>query len=229
MYNESNPAHYFSVGRSATRNILLARASAQAGPVLSILDFACGSGRVTRWFRAAFPDASVFASDLRQDSLAFVSESLGAKPWLSAGNFDALVPPTQFDVIWCGSLITHLDAQSAASAISAMRSWLRPGGVLVFSFHGKKVLSNFRSGRSKYLSEELFAQVYEGYRRSGHGYVDYPGRKGLGFSLSRIDWVVNVAAPIEDAMHRVIHLAEAAWDNHHDVAAVQKLEEPRSL
>src|SRR5690606_23017971 len=64
MYG-GNDEHYFHVGRSALRAILLSLAAARfEGPVRSVLDLPCGHGRVLRALRHAFPEARIAACDL---------------------------------------------------------------------------------------------------------------------------------------------------------------------
>lgn len=222
MFNPKNEGHYFSVGRSALNCIRSFQLASGASSPESVLDFACGSGRVTRWLRAAFPSASLHASDVRSDSLEFVEASLGALGWISSPRFEEISPPRGYDLIWCGSLITHLDEKSSLSALDAMKGWLEPGGMLVVSFHGEKVLRNFRSGRLNYLPAELFDEVEEGCRRSGHGYVDYPGRKGIGFSLSSREWMLRAMLAGRISL-RLVGFIESGWDSHHDVLAVQRV------
>ena len=72
-----------------------------------ILDLPCGHGRVMRWLRATFPKASLTACDIDGDGVSFCAETFGARPALSSTDPEDLVLGT-FDLIWCGSLLTHL-------------------------------------------------------------------------------------------------------------------------
>jgi SAM-dependent methyltransferase len=222
MYAEANPGHYFAVGASAMHCIAsVAVAAGHRGDFAAVLDFACGSGRVTRWLRAAFPDARVVASDLRRDSLEWIAANLGAEPWPSAEDIGSLRPPMPFDLIWCGSLVTHLPEAAAAGLLAAFARWLAPNGLAVVSTHGRRTLENQRGGKAKYLPPELFARVAAGYEAGGYGYVDYPGRTGIGVSVCSPAWLARTVLGVERA--RLVALAEAAWDNHHDIVAIQRV------
>lgn len=222
MHIEANSKHYFSVGASALHCIATTAAlSRRNTDFLEVLDFACGSGRVTRWLRAAFPSARVTASDLRADSLAWIAEHLGAEPWLSAEDIGTLQPPRSFDLIWCGSLITHLPEEAATSVLRAFGGWLSPGGLAVVSAHGRRVLENRRAGRQRYVSDDaLFARAEAACEAGGFGYVDYPGRRGIGCSVCSPAWLARTIVGIKDV--RLVALAEAVWDNHHDIVAFQR-------
>ena len=221
MYAEANPGHYFSVGASAMQCIASAAiAAGHPGDFTKVLDFACGSGRVTRWLRAAFPAARVVASDLRADSLDWIAANLGAEPWLSAKDIGSLQPPCRFDLIWCGSLVTHLSEDATRGVLSAFARWLAPNGIAVVSTHGRRTVENQRNRPGRYLPEELFAPVGSAYAAQGYGYADYPGRADIGFSVCSPAWIAQALMGIDGV--RLVALTETAWDNHHDIVAFQR-------
>ena len=63
MHNYA-PELYLEAGHSALRHIRLAMLTAGLEQADSILDFASGAGRVLRTLMAAFPDATLIASDV---------------------------------------------------------------------------------------------------------------------------------------------------------------------
>jgi SAM-dependent methyltransferase len=220
MYSPQNPSHYFGVGRSALRCIAAAAIAVGRTQFSSICDFACGSGRVTRYLRAAFPEAKIVGADLRQDSLSWLEQTFDIVPWVSDADFSVLQPPYPFDLFWSGSLVTHLGAEQSSTLLHATSRWLSPGGIAIVTTHGRRVLENRLSGRMKYISDEDFEAVRAGYQRCGFGYVDYPGRKGIGFSICSPDWVTAELLQIEDI--RIIGTFEYGWDGHQDVIMFQK-------
>ena len=106
MYIRDTPEHYFGVGRSAIQCIAAMMLIADARWPSSVLDFASGSGRVTRWLRAVFPDAILTVSDIRVPALAWLAQNFDVEPWESSEDLSSLKPPRPFDIIWCGSLVT---------------------------------------------------------------------------------------------------------------------------
>ena len=109
MYIRGQEAHYFSVGRSAIRNINTGLIAANLSSPANILDMACGYGRVLRMLKAYFPEARLTACEIDSNAVDFCAETFGAKKAYSDINFGQIVLSEKFDLIWCGSLLTHLD------------------------------------------------------------------------------------------------------------------------
>jgi SAM-dependent methyltransferase len=218
MNAAKNFSHYFSVGASALSIIQIGLTIANLPPPRSILDFACGAGRVTRWLRAAYREAHIVACDMRDADLKFQNDVLGTEAWKSSADFERLTPTSKFDLIWVGSLLSHLSEQSAASAMTAFMKWLNPGGLLIVSFHGRRVRLGKTLRGANYISDAKFAQVEKEYNESGYGYEDYDNQKGLGFSMTKPQWFFDFAARTPE--WKIVGVFEAAWDQHHDVCIV---------
>jgi trans-aconitate methyltransferase len=106
---QGNMEHYLSCGESAA-GVLLAAVDLAAHKVPErILDFGSGAGRVTRWLMALFPAATIHACDVRQQDVDFLNDTLGIKAWSVPTDLAALeLPKLYYDLIWVGSVITHL-------------------------------------------------------------------------------------------------------------------------
>jgi len=214
-----NRQHYFSCGASALACITHALGLAAIANPDTILDFGAGAGRVTRWIRAAFPDAKVHACDIRKQDMEFLHLRFGATTWVSGVDIASLTARGTYDFIWVGSVFTHLSAGQSSSLFHKLMGWLNPNGALIFSVHGRFVLHRASTGDNIYGMGERWNAVVQGYNNSGYGYADYPGQSGYGISLSKSNWWI---AQIEkrDAA-KLVCLSERAWDHHHDVIAVQ--------
>ena len=171
----TNPEAYFAIGESALRAIQLAMLAAGLERPGSILDFACGHGRVLRTLQAAFPDAELTACDLRPDAVAFCADVLGARGVVSALDPGEAELGGPFDVIWSGSFLTHVDEDIWRGFLDLSARALSPGGVLVFTSYGRLTVEGLlRPRRSTLdLTEEQVQQVLADYDRSGFGF--YPG------------------------------------------------------
>jgi SAM-dependent methyltransferase len=218
-HSEPNYGHYFSVGASALNTLLATISVAQTIPK-TILDFGCGGGSVTRWLRAAFPTADLSACDLDEKNLAFVREHFNAYTWSSATDIASLQAPTLFDLIWLGSVVTHLDERTSIMLLRKLFSWLTPKGLLVVSLHGRTARRRGDTGVVRYLQPEGWQQVRAGCDATGYGYADYAGQHGYGISVVSPHWAIERASQIENA--RIVLFGEALWDNHHDVLALQR-------
>jgi SAM-dependent methyltransferase len=107
----------------------------------SLLDFASGYGRVTRFFLRDLPADRVWVSDVYADGVRFQEERFGVHGIVSTVRPEDFVCAERFDAITVTSLFTHLPDARFAGWLRVLLGLLRPGGVLVFSVHGEEVLS----------------------------------------------------------------------------------------
>ncbi|MFY9584138.1 MAG: class I SAM-dependent methyltransferase [Candidatus Acidiferrales bacterium] len=217
--------HYFAVGANAVEIILQSMTLCAVTSLASILDMPSGFGRVTRHLRAAFPEASLYASDLYRDRIDFCAQVLGTKAIKSEENLDEIVFPTKFDLIWCGSLLTHFAAPEFESALALFSRSLNVNGIAIVTLHGRYSLF-VQHNRWKYLPDETFAIAESQFRAEGFGYADY-GRpdqffeqKQYGISLSAPSYALK-RLESDDSL-RIKGYAERHWDDHQDVLMFQK-------
>ena len=160
----------------------------------ALLDLPSGHGRVQRYLRAAFSDARIVACDLDADAVAFCGTEFGAEPVVSDVDPSRIAVGGGFDVVWCGSLLTHLNAPRWAPLLELLFGSLAPGGVLAFTTCGRRVETRLAAVDPTYaLPEDVGSQILDDYRRTGFGYRDYPGASGYGLSLSALPWVLDQA------------------------------------
>jgi len=214
-----NRQHYFSCGASALNCILHAIGLAQVQTPETILDFGSGAGRVTRWIRVAFQRSIIHACDIQESHLNFVKRTFDATTWISGTDVAAMAPRTSYDVIWVGSVFTHLPSRVSIELFHKLTSWLKPNGVLIFSVHGRFVLHRSNSGDNVYGLGEKSRDLAKNYESIGYGYADYPFQHGYGISVSKSNWWIDL---IESRPgFQLTCVSERAWDHHHDVIAVQ--------
>jgi SAM-dependent methyltransferase len=218
--------HYMQVGVSAleliTEGMLLARRTT----IARILDFPCGGGRVTRHLVKFFPEAEISASDIEREKQAFVVSQYGAKPVSCPPDFSQL-PPEKYDLIFVGSLFSHLDAGMFARALDFFIRSLAPQGLLVITLHGRYTANAVSAGRSGW--RDLILRAVRRFRRGGFGYVvQERTRYGVsyGAAFSAPSWVLQLIESRTDAM--VLGFKERAWDHHQDALIVQRLLSPPS-
>ena len=214
--------HYFRVGEDALRLIVAALISVGRPFPRRILDFPSGSGRVTRHLRAFFPDAEIWASDIQHDCLAFCSRRFGAQTKMSRNDFTHLDFGGEFDLVFCGSLLTHLTEADAKAALALIARTLSPTGIALVTFHGRHS-SHVQRHLWKYVDDDSFHIAESQAMTAGFGFVEYRGaeleRLGItapyGVSLIKPWWAV---AQLEaDPAIRLLGYSERAWDDHQDV------------
>jgi SAM-dependent methyltransferase len=207
--------HYFKVGLSAIHCIDEALRAARKNSVEEILDLPCGYGRVLRFLVKRFPEARITACELMPDALRFCVETFGAVPAYSSYDLNRLSLDRNYDLIWCGSLITHLDERRIAELLRFFARQLAPNGLLIFTTHGDFVGDRVFEQADFYgLDRAQIPALADSYRETGHGYLDYPKEPGYGVSLTSPDWIRSQAQTVN---LREVYFRKRGWDEHQDV------------
>jgi SAM-dependent methyltransferase len=233
MFNtDPNPVHYHALGWGALDCIRLGLLAAQKETVSSILDLPSGHGRVTRILRAEYPDARLTACDIHHDGVDFCAEAFDAKPVYGHERAQDVELGDTFDLIWCGSLLTHMDQPGWDEFLALFESALVPGGVLLFSASGRAVARRFRDPdlAGKYLeSEERREAILHDFAETGFGYANYDMpddvRKSLslprrfGISLASPSWVSSLVQR-RQGLQLLMYL-EGRWGAQDVIACVR--------
>jgi SAM-dependent methyltransferase len=227
--------HYFKAGLSAIDCINEALQQAPKTTVKEILDLPCGYGRVLRFLIHRFPQARITACELMSDAVRFCAETFGIIPAQSSYNLDELSFPTKFDLIWCGSLITHLDADRTRALLRFFAKQLAADGLVVFTTHGDFFAARAHDMNKSYMLdrsrdpriirlirrwlkagalEDGVPRLVESREQVGYGYLDYPEEPGYGISLSTRKWIV---AEANEAGLTEVYFRAQGWDNAQDV------------
>jgi SAM-dependent methyltransferase len=129
---------YLGLGARGKRAVVAALPSGWSFAGKRVLDFGCGSGRVLRHFADEAHDAELWGCDIHADSVRWLQESLsppfrfqlnGALPPLDQ-------PDDSFDLVIALSVFTHLP-DSWAQWLCELHRVLKPGGLLLATFHGE--------------------------------------------------------------------------------------------
>jgi len=127
---------YAATGREAAT--LLAALELELGPPAApptLLEFACGYGRITRHLAEAYRGRH-HACDIDPAALAFCRRHFGVATCPSAHAPDEWQPPRRFDRIFVASLFTHLPERTWQAWLARLAAALTPEGVLIFTTHG---------------------------------------------------------------------------------------------
>ncbi|WP_177185028.1 class I SAM-dependent methyltransferase [Sphingobium sp. YR768] len=221
MYGSAR--HYLSVGSNALGHIRQALnvAGSNMAAVTSVLDYACGFGRVLRWLRAGFPTADLYGVDADGPSVA------GARALnLGATIIQADISlredmPRKFDLIWVGSLFTHLSEFETRRVLAYLQDQLSENGIIVFTYHGEYVLNLLTSPKTPYgLDDAGREKVLREYGERGYGYAIYKEwTADYGTSATHPSKMTQICL---DADLIPIINKPRAWDNHQDLIACRK-------
>jgi SAM-dependent methyltransferase len=130
-------SQYFNVAlqqHDAAQQVLRALFPGRSDQV-SVLDFACGYGRLLRFLSLGLPRAHLHAAEVQPEALAFVCERFGVQGHASPGTPDQFQPGRRFQFIWVASLFSHLPAALFDAWLVRLLDALAPDGVLCFSVH----------------------------------------------------------------------------------------------
>ena len=208
--------HYLESGRTALRCVRAALAAAGKTTVRRVLDLPCGHGRVLRVLKAAFPDAALTACDIDRPGVDFCAARFGATPVYSVEDPAAIPLRGPFDLIWVGSLLTHLDAPRWDAFLARFRALLAPDGVCVFTTHGLGAREYIRAGRSTYGLADA-GDLLRACERRGFAFAPYRRSENYGASMSDATWVIDRVRGLPDT--RLVMFTEKGWHNHQDAVA----------
>ena len=221
MYRNDHPAHYFYVAYSALACIQVVRTKQSGETLSSVLDLPCGHGRVLRALKAAFPKANFTACDLDEQGVDFCASRFGATGVYSNADPQKLRIQAKFDLIWVGSLFTHLSGDRWSSFLDLFSTILAKDGLLFFSTHGDFVVEQLERFPKFYgLSPEQIEMVKLRYSEGGFEYADYRKSPGYGISLSSAEWVKRL---LRLSSFDLIAFMPTAWDKHQDVWVIKAM------
>jgi len=99
-----------------------------------------GNPRSSEWLRpvsevpqARFPHAIICACDIQPEAVEFCRRAFDAEAVVSKEDFAKVSLPGLVDLIWSGSLLTHLDECRATELLRLYHGSLASGGLCVFN------------------------------------------------------------------------------------------------
>jgi SAM-dependent methyltransferase len=120
-----------------TMEAMLRRYGIEPQSGISLLDWGCGHGRVTRHFIRHWPQADILGMDIDADNIAWCRVNL------PGGRFEAspLMPPSplqasSIDAIFSISVMTHLAEPVQQAWLMELARILKPNGLALISFGG---------------------------------------------------------------------------------------------
>jgi len=139
-----------------------------------ILEIAAGTGVVTRAMSAAFPGATIVATDLNQAMLdqAKAVGTRGKVEWKQADALQLPFPDASFDAVVCqfGVMFFPDKAKGYAEA----RRVLKPGGAYLFNVWDKLEANEFADAITQALAQHFPKDPPRFLPRTPYGYHDRP-------------------------------------------------------
>jgi SAM-dependent methyltransferase len=134
---EAGAILYFEKGRQIADALEAAlRWRFGAGGPRTLLDFASGFGRATRFLVGRLPGSDIAVAEIDPDAVRFQERTFGVRGFVSTPTAEAFSPGAAFDAITAASFFSHLPARAFDEWLARLYRLLVPGGALVFSTHG---------------------------------------------------------------------------------------------
>jgi SAM-dependent methyltransferase len=209
-------AHYRNVGMEACERIeqALAGTGRSWASVASLLDYGSGHARVLRWICAQQPHIDLTAADVNHQAVRFCSRAFGVRGMKVPASVDRLRLPSTWDVIWVGSVFTHLSERDGLILLQKLRSALQPGGVLLFTTHGELIPERLAEYGDRV--RRAVADIEAAFLQNRVFFIPPDPFEGPVTFHSR----TSVRHMIEQSgLRRIAHWPRG-WDDHQDVWAV---------
>jgi len=203
---------YFDIGRRALELVKFSGQLCDKPHYPEILDLPCGYGRVLRWLRAEYHYAKITGCDLERDGVDFCAKEFGAVPVYSEKDLRKLPFDTQFDLIWVGSLLTHLPQERWLAALDCFIRWTKECGVLIFSTQGRTVSSLLARGQRNIAENIDKPALIKEFSQTGFAYQRYfesTPEEDYGLTLSSPELLMRVLQRYPDIIMRAY--LEEAW------------------
>jgi SAM-dependent methyltransferase len=97
----------------------------------SVLDFGCGIGTSSRWFREALPPAKILGVDVSAKSLE-VARQLHGNLGIKFASLAEYRPDERFNLAFCNGVFHHILPRERPGAVDFIFRSLRPGGLFAF-------------------------------------------------------------------------------------------------
>jgi SAM-dependent methyltransferase len=103
-----------------------------------ILDFGCSTGRLIRWFAGLAEETEIWGVDINARHIVWCQENLTPPFNFATVTIEPHLPfkDEYFDLIYCGSVFTHIDDLAYAWLLELKRI-MRPGGMAYITVHDK--------------------------------------------------------------------------------------------
>ncbi len=132
--------HYYLNGRTSAERVA-ALSDRHLGKhreeVRSVLDFASGYGCVSRHLPNFFQNAEIVPMDIHEKAYWFNRVNVGLEGIVSSPSPEGSEMSREFDIVFALSFFSHMPERIFTPWIRKLASWVRPGGLLIFTTHGE--------------------------------------------------------------------------------------------
>lgn len=189
----------------------------------TVLDYGSGFGRLTRYFVALFGADNVIACDTSTRAVDFVTATLGCIGTYAQPPFNRIEFPKKAELIFAGSLFTHISLAGWREVLDLFAQSLSPGGYVVMTTAGEHVVRDLQAGGRRFgIGETEAASLASTFDREGFAFAGYPDgadptgrKKQAGRCVASNAWVSSFVE--RETPFRVKAFLERGWSNRQDI------------
>jgi len=170
--------------------------------------------------RAAFPTAEIFFCDIDRVGADFCATSFSGQAVYSEPDLTKVPLPKNLDVVWVGSLFTHVSEDRTIAWLRHIGDHLADQGILVATFHGSFFPELIKTHNM--LGGADWEKIKRGYEETGYGYAPYTdgGLGDYGISVSKPSRIMEIVMAMPGI--RIVSYQERGWAGNHDVLVITK-------
>lgn len=145
VHGALDAASYVEAGRVIGSQVIESLIRLGAGvESATILDFACGPGRIAVEVKKRAPSCRLHGSDSDPEAIEWANQHL---PDVGVFSVNSSMPPTRyrdafFDIIYTVSLFTHLEEGTQIAWLAELARLVKPGGWVLATLHGNLTRSS---------------------------------------------------------------------------------------
>lgn len=126
-------------------------------PGARILDFGCGAARLMRWLLDVAEGCSIWGVDIRAEHIFWCQENLSPPFNFLVSTIHPHLPfeDRHFDLVYAGSVFTHIDDLADAWLLEVRRV-LRPGGLFYVTVHDNRTIEMLQGELREHWLGRLF-------------------------------------------------------------------------
>jgi SAM-dependent methyltransferase len=213
--------HYLHDALSGRQNIeaSLAVTGRVWSDVRGCLDLPSGYGRVTRHLAARLGAARVTAADVDRQAVRFCVAEFGVRGVVCPGDPQRMRLPDRYDLVFVGSLLTHLPIERGIALLRRLAGVVADGGLLIFSTQGASCLEHLDWYGPEF--ERAAGAMRAAVATSGAAFVPYRGRRDYGIVVHDEHWLRRTLSAWDGV--RVVRFAPRGWHAPQDLWSLERV------